>query len=800
MNILILGCYYCNNIADKLFILAFTQLLHKNKLTFANISEIKNYNLNNYQCLILGAGDLFDSKLTDLYHELTSNLQIYKLAITGFTYQALLDSQYIECFDDILVRNVSDLAQLTKNLGSANVNRIPDLTFMLDRVLLQHSENNNIAFFLTGALKYQKELLQDICNFIDYLLQSDYKINLFTLCVDKDDNDLEINEIITNKLNNTNIIIHQHLTDEQFLTQQLDLQYAFSMRLHGHIYCTRFNIPFLSLNLNRKTKLYVQELPLAAQYNIAIDKNKDIVTIKHDYLLSLFTKLTENRYIVSDLLEQVTCNEEEHFKYNKIKTLVTNQHKRVVHIPRINKNEYYNLYIKHFRNMLKLGINPLTDKLQKYLTKIQIEEISREICYDLTLDTNNDYNYGMNLNLQQNSKYLKDMVKWVHYDQKAKTILPKINLHYLRQDSFNGLHRAGWQYVINGLNAYSNNYGVFLDTYLDRTFGWSSNVLQKDGLLPYTNYWIGFFHHTFDTEYDITNNLTVVFNNKLFHCSLKYCKGIFVLNNILCKQLSQKLRELNYQDIIVESLYHPTIITNNKFTIDNYNNNPNKKLINIGCWYRNPITLHTLAAHTDYQYCMLKGKRMNSNFAPDIINFTFTDDKVVMDDNSWTRYLAREINKQIITRLDSKYCYQELLTLNNGILNIKNASTDLEKYLQQFNNNVTILEHVSDEEYDNLLNSNIIFLNLVTASAVNTIIECIVRNTPVIVNRIIEIEEVLGKEYPMFYDNIDDIHDLLTYDKIIETHYYIKEKIKHDVYKLDYFIDSFVNSDIYRLL
>ena len=61
------------------------------------------------------------------------------------------------------------------------------------------------------------------------------------------------------------------------------------------------------------------------------------------------------------------------------------------------------------------------------------------------------------------------------------------------------------------------------------------------------------------------------------------------------------------------------------------------------------------------------------------------------------------------------------------------------------------MEHLCDEDYDELLSENIVFVNLVDASAVNTIIECVVRGTPIVVNRLPAVVEILGEMYPLYY-------------------------------------------------
>ena len=66
---------------------------------------------------------------------------------------------------------------------------------------------------------------------------------------------------------------------------------------------------------------------------------------------------------------------------------------------------------------------------------------------------------------------------------------------------------------------------------------------------------------------------------------------------------------------------------------------------------------------------------------------------------------------------------------------------------------VELLERKSDLEYDDFLKDKVVFLNLVDASACNTVIECIARCTPIIINRLPALEEYLGIDYPLFYPN-----------------------------------------------
>ena len=74
---------------------------------------------------------------------------------------------------------------------------------------------------------------------------------------------------------------------------------------------------------------------------------------------------------------------------------------------------------------------------------------------------------------------------------------------------------------------------------------------------------------------------------------------------------------------------------------------------------------------------------------------------------------------------------------------------------------VEVIERLSNDEYDALLSQNVVFLNLVDCSAVNTVLECLVRATPLVVNRHPALEEVLGASYPGFYGDLHEAARML---------------------------------------
>mgnify|MGYP003328835593 FL=1 len=244
------------------------------------------------------------------------------------------------------------------------------------------------------------------------------------------------------------------------------------------------------------------------------------------------------------------------------------------------------------------------------------------ILFTLTKTINSPYFYGLRSKIHQGIDNLQQDIQWLindliannnsYFFMAAADILHKpiiynrnklgINMNYINQFDMQGLHRSGWCYVLDNLRDKQNTNSILCDFYVDRTFHWNNNILKHLKVIPYTSPWIGFIHHTMDENYT-DYNTTNLFKNKLFTESLKHCKGLIVLSNYLREQIINYIAKLNIS-VKVYSLVHPTeFISNDKiFTMDKFNNNTNKKLIQIGAWMRDIDAIFKLEINKDFQF------------------------------------------------------------------------------------------------------------------------------------------------------------------------------------------------------
>ena len=79
------------------------------------------------------------------------------------------------------------------------------------------------------------------------------------------------------------------------------------------------------------------------------------------------------------------------------------------------------------------------------------------------------------------------------------------------------------------------------------------------------------------------------------------------------------------------------------------------------------------------------------------------------------------------------------------------------------------------------------------------LVECIVRQTPILIRRHPATIEYLGENYPFFFDNIDQASLMATDMELINrTHEYMKTEIDVHQFTAENFVSSFFTSDLYN--
>lgn len=300
--------------------------------------------------------------------------------------------------------------------------------------------------------------------------------------------------------------------------------------------------------------------------------------------------------------------------------------------------------------------------------------------------------------------------------------------------------RAGWNYVMQLLSTFSDESGIFFDSTLDQSFGYSATFNKENGIIPYREPWIGFIHSTIELwpflkdQYLLLDDIIL---SEEFLESLSYCKGIFTLSEYLAKYIREKT---NYR-VNVESLKHPTEFNAPVFDVEKFLRQ--KKIVHAGVWLRRVCSFYLLEA-PGYKKILLLNPRLLG-------------------------YLGNELNYEEDLRIDFT--------------------------------SVEIVHRLPNEVYDQLLSESIVFLHVCDSGASNTVIECIARNTPLLVNYLEPLTEYLGKDYPFYYSSLEEAAKKLADTTLIKkTTDYLKHFAGRNELTGLQFINSFQHSEIIRRL
>ena len=300
-------------------------------------------------------------------------------------------------------------------------------------------------------------------------------------------------------------------------------------------------------------------------------------------------------------------------------------------------------------------------------------------------------------------------------------------------------HRSGWGYAMGALRGLHRRTGAVLDGFIENSFSWHKDTCLASGTIPYIKPWVGFIHnppHMPDWFGDGHSSNSSIFSLPIWKTSVKNCKGLFALSKYHRDALKKA-----YPELLIEALKHPTETPDKKFNWKIFEGNPDKLLIQVGWWLRRPHTLYALDA-PGFTKCILG------------------------TGNPWQHLMKThlEVPKEIDWKSVSQLGFQK------------------------------------NEDYDDLLSMNVVFLDLIDSSANNAIIECIVRNTPVIVNRLAPVVEYLGEGYPLYYESLQEASQKLADLSCIKAaHEYLVELPKGDLTR-EAFLHSFANSEIYEKL
>lgn len=284
-----------------------------------------------------------------------------------------------------------------------------------------------------------------------------------------------------------------------------------------------------------------------------------------------------------------------------------------------------------------------------------------------------------------------------------------------------------WEFVEQNIIKLENK-GIFV-SFCDGYFARNSS--------PITELWYGIIHNPIDWEkYTPWGFKIDLFNTDSFIRSLKYCKILFVMAETQVLPIIKLLNSKGYTDIKVVSLIHPiNEFKYSKFDYNKYLLNQNKTIFSVGNWLRKQYTIFKL--------------NCADKFSKSIIPFS----------------------KRTELELDYYLKYDNISLTTHEM------------------SSVNKLEYVNLDDYRKIFEDNLIFLDVYLTTINNTFLEAVISNTPIILNRKQEYIDLIGGEYPLFFDDINDINSYIEDDNnILNAHNYLKN-IDKKKFSIEYFVN-----------
>ena len=330
-----------------------------------------------------------------------------------------------------------------------------------------------------------------------------------------------------------------------------------------------------------------------------------------------------------------------------------------------------------------------------------------------------------------------------------------------------GKHRSGWSFVMNSLKPRGNNpHGLIFSSFIERDFGWAfSNELMK--IMMFRG-WVGIAHAPHDYPKflaDIVNQYPSKYvKDKRLRMVWGKCKGLFTLTEYLANEWRRLL-----PNVSVSVLKHPTEFTDVKFSMERFLLNQDRKIIQIGYWLRKMTAILRLEPRHDVQKAIIEIE---------------IDKHIPHIAKLWNACVKNEMREP---RFQFKF-----------------GDGDFDDNKQKFNNlcskyKTQVLPRSPDYEYDVLLSENIVFFDFYDISASNLVVECIVRNTPILIKKHPATIEYLGEDYPFFFETMEEANLKATDMELIDrAHEYMKTKIDVHKFTAESFVSSFFTSKVYN--
>ena len=234
---------------------------------------------------------------------------------------------------------------------------------------------------------------------------------------------------------------------------------------------------------------------------------------------------------------------------------------------------------------------------------------------------------------------------------------------------------------------------------IEKNFARQLPRAREEGRIPYRRPWVGIVHVPPEIPdwFDTDKSFVRICQKPAWRESWAHCRGLFTLSQMMRNWLAGRV------DVPVCALRHPAEIPEVRFSWDRYREQ-GERVVQVGWWLRSLTAIHRLEIPASRKVLLVPQTGENlPRFA------------AVLDGDC-----------------------------------VHHGTPPAAEW------GIPIVPHLPNADYDELLCSSLVFLNLYGAVANNAILDCMVRATPVLVNGLPSVREYLGEEYPLFYETMEE--------------------------------------------
>ena len=788
--------------------------------TFVTADDLKVCERRGFDVILLAGGDIlnyyFLTQIQSFIKRIAFQGTLCAFSV-GIPYITIVADGLLDPFNFVMCRAKPDYRLLQTRWAAMKPNTrvgyFPDISCYLKEPTFQdfsewgqerqlvmhpHSVGYKVGVFLTRTIHqkntHYQSVVQGIARSLDTIASRMkahvYLIPFNTFHANPNEDDRLINSDVYEACTEQRYVhlIEKPLSVTGMYSIVSDLDFIVAMRYHSHMYAIVAQIPLVSISITPKVENLMRDAELLPyMYRPPLTSEGQPSSFEPEMFLEIFERgvadkeriwSLESAYVSaggpipdfeSKLLEVLSKKPQSRLTTPSPTNNIKDVMKQLVRYIFTYNNEIVTdadvalvteeMYKGNVRILDLVRRHPThTTWSTKERTKMG-DFLAALACFSLVHIPYPKYHFGMSKKVLRDDFDARADFTWVWTDNSKSRLLavddgklasrtamhrPLFDATFVGIEDFKGCHRSGWQFVLDHLLSafHQDKVPLILDNYLDRTFHWAHDVYEYTGIIPFPRPWCGFVHHTFHQGFS-PFNVQEMFNKETFLASLANCKALFTLSHDLAEKVKTKLAEKGFPDVPVQAFVHPTESGKLDFSLDRFIRNKDRKVIMIGAWLRDNFAIYRMTPHEDVddpdrvsvRKAILRGRNMSNYFKPTDLALAMTGANQDEDD---TLFVYRFDEAGVPAFTDNKF------------------ALGLMRAIDQAWNSVTEISTLSNDDYDQLLSENIVFLKLVDASAVNTIIECIVRKTPVLVNRLPAVEEMLGSDYPFYYNGLTE--------------------------------------------